>query len=104
MRFRRIACIQLDSRLPDFCSKVVMPRYGLPVIGTLLQQAGYEVKVFIEHCAPPDEDWIAGADLVLFSALTGAATKTYEMVDRLRRRTKAPFAIGGEHASSFSED
>lgn len=100
----RIACIQLESRFPDFCTRVLMPRYGLPVIGSLLSKAGYEVRVFIEQAAPPDLDWVASADLILFSALTGAATRTYALADQLRTRTTVPFVIGGEHASSFTED
>jgi anaerobic magnesium-protoporphyrin IX monomethyl ester cyclase len=103
-RFTRIACVQLDARLPDFCTQVIMPRYGLPLIGSLLQQAGYEVRVFIEHVAPPDLDWVLGADVILFSALTGAANRTYELARWLRQRTKAPLIIGGEHASSFTDD
>ena len=103
-RFTRIACVQLDARLPDFCTRVIMPRYGLPVIGSLLQQAGYEVRVFIEHVAAPDLDWVLGADVILFSALTGAANRTYALAEWLRERTKAPLVLGGEHASSFTDD
>lgn len=100
----RIACIQLESRFPDFCTHVLMPRYGLPVIGSVLSEAGYEVRVFIEQVAPPDLDWVASADLIVFSALTGAANRSYALADRLRSRTTVPFVIGGEHASSFTDD
>ena len=103
-RFRRIACVQLEARFPDFCHRVISPRYGLPVIGALLESEGYEVKVFIEHVAAPDRDWILSADVILMSALTGAATRTYEFVDWLKARTAAPIILGGEHASSFAND
>lgn len=103
-RSARVACVQLDSRIPDFCRHVIMPRYGLPVIGALLQKEGYEVKVFVEHVAPPDLEWVASADVILLSALTGAANVTYALVDWLRERTPAPIVMGGEHASSFAED
>jgi anaerobic magnesium-protoporphyrin IX monomethyl ester cyclase len=103
-RFKRIACVQLEPRYPDFCSRVIMPRYGLPVIGALLQREGYEVKVFIEHIGPVDREWILGADVILLSALTGAATRTYEFADWLRRHTDAPIVLGGEHGSSFAND
>lgn len=103
-RFKRVACVQLDARFPDFCSRVIMPRYGLPLIGSILKQQGYEVRVFIEHVAPPDLDFVRSADLVLFSALTGAATRTYQFAADLRRHSRAPFIMGGEHATSFAED
>lgn len=100
----RVACVQLDARLPDFCSRVVMPRYGLPVIGTILKQQGYEVQVYVEHVAPPDLDYLLSADAVLFSGLTGAATRTYELAAEVRRRSRAPLIMGGEHATSFADD
>ena len=81
-----------------------MPRYGLPVIGAVLEQAGYEVKVFIEHVAEPDLDWVASADAVLLSCLTGAATRCAEFARGLRTRSRAPLILGGEHASSFADE
>jgi radical SAM superfamily enzyme YgiQ (UPF0313 family) len=103
-RIARVACVQLEPRYPDFCSRVIMPRYGLPVIGAVLQREGYEVRVFIEHVAPVDRDWVLQADVVLLSALTGAATRTYEFADWFRRHSDAPIVMGGEHASSFAND
>lgn len=101
---KRIACVQLDNRLPDFCKKAIMPRYGLPVIAAVLDDAGYEVKVFIEHVAEPDIDWILGADILLLSTLTGAANKTYNFAETIRSHKSMPIILGGEHASSFTAD
>ncbi len=103
-KIKRVACVQQESRLPDFCNMVIMPRYGLPVIGALLDQAGYEVKVFIEHVAPPDRDWILGADALLLSCLTGAASRTYEFANWVRARKQMPIVLGGEHGSSFPDE
>lgn len=103
-KIKRIACVQLEPKLPDFCKHVIMPRYGLPVIGSLLKQAGYEVKVFIEHVAPPDMDWVLSSDVLLLSSFTGAANRTCEFVERVRSKRSIPVILGGEHASSFAEE
>lgn len=102
-KIKRIACVQLKSKLPDFCTKVIMPRYGLPVIGAVLDKAGFEVKVFIEHVAHPDRDWILSADIVLLSCLTGAANRTYEFARWVHSEKQIPVVLGGEHGSSFAD-
>ncbi len=103
--YKKIACVQYESKMPDFCNMVIMPRYGLPVIGSILDQAGYEVKVFIEHIAEPDKDWIVHADVLLVSSFTGAANRAFEFVDWIRgQKSTMPIILGGEHGSSFAEE
>ena len=48
MPIKKITCIQLGGEFPDFCHRLVMPDYGLPVIGTILAEAGYDVTVYVE--------------------------------------------------------
>lgn len=69
-QIKKITCIQLGGEFPDFCYRLVMPDYGLPVIGTILAEAGYDVKVYMEHIKPPEWDRIAESDLVCFSSLS----------------------------------
>ena len=52
MGIKKITCIQLDGEFPDLGHRFVMPDYGLPLIGTILSEAGYEVKVYVEHIKP----------------------------------------------------
>jgi radical SAM superfamily enzyme YgiQ (UPF0313 family) len=99
-----VACIQLGGEFPDFCHRLVMPDYGLPLIGTILAQAGYEVEVFVEHVAPPRWEMIARADAVCMSTLSAAADKTYRLADRIRRELAIPVIMGGTHATYFTED
>ena len=101
----RIACVQLTHSLPTVFDRVIFPRYGLPVIGTILQKAGYEVKVFEEHIAPINTAWILKADVVVFSALTGSSNRTYELASWLKAKNPEMITIiGGEHATQFIEE
>ena len=99
MAIRKITCIQLGGEFPDFCYRMVMPDYGLPVIGTILSEAGYDVKVYIEHVKPPEWDRIAESDLICLSCLSAGAGKTYRLAAEIRRKLGIPTIIGGTHAT-----
>jgi radical SAM superfamily enzyme YgiQ (UPF0313 family) len=99
MAIRKITCIQLGGEFPDFCYRMVMPDYGLPLIGTILSEAGYDVRVYIEHVRPPEWDRLAESDLVCLSCLTAGAGKTYQLAGDIRRRLGIPTIIGGTHAT-----
>jgi anaerobic magnesium-protoporphyrin IX monomethyl ester cyclase len=101
---KRITCIQLSGEFPDFCYRLVMPDYGMPVIATVLRDAGYDVSLFVEHVHPPVWDIVAQSDLVCFSTLSAGARKTYEMADRVRTELGVPVVLGGTHATYFIED
>jgi anaerobic magnesium-protoporphyrin IX monomethyl ester cyclase len=102
-QIKKITCIQLGGEFPDFCYRLVMPDYGLPVIGTILAEAGYDVKVYMEHIEPPEWDRIAGSDLVCFSSLNAGADKTYRLAQEIRSELEIPTIIGGTHATYFPD-
>jgi anaerobic magnesium-protoporphyrin IX monomethyl ester cyclase len=103
MKIRKITCIQLSGEFPDILYRTVMPDYGMPLIGTILAQADYDVKVFIEHISPPRWESIAQSDLVCFSSLCAGAEKTYRLASEIRTRLRIPVIIGGTHATYFPE-
>lgn len=103
MRIRKIVCIQMGGEFPDFCYRLVMPDYGMPLIGTILAEAGYEVVVFMEHVQAPVWDIVRDADLVCFSSLNAGAGKTYALADRVRTELDVPTIIGGTHATYYPE-
>lgn len=103
MVIRRITGIQLDGPFPDFCYRMILPDYGLPLIGTVLAEAGYDVRVFIEHVKPPEWARIEISDLVCFSCLNAGADKVYQLADAIRARLRIPVIIGGTHATYFPD-
>lgn len=103
MPIQKITCIQLSGEYPDFCHRLVMPDYGMPFIGTVLSEAGYDVRVCMEHVMPPDWGRIAASDLICFSTLSAGADKTRRLALQIRERLGVPIIIGGTHASYFPE-
>ncbi|WP_342731269.1 radical SAM protein [Bradyrhizobium sp. B117] len=100
---RKIVCIQMNGEFPDFTHRLVMPDYGLPLIGTLLAKEGYDVRIFIEHVQPPNWDAIRESDLVCFSTLNAGADKVYKLADRIRAELGIPTVLGGTNASYYPE-
>jgi anaerobic magnesium-protoporphyrin IX monomethyl ester cyclase len=104
VKIERIVGIQLSSLFPDICHKLIMPDYGICIIGSVLAEQGYEVEIFIEHIEPPSMEAISASDLVLMSTFSAAARRTYELADRIRNELNIPVVMGGTHATYFVED
>jgi len=103
MQIKKITCIQLDGEFLDFCSRLVLPDYGMPLIGAILSEAGYDVRVYIERIKPPEWDRIAESDLICFSSWNAAADKTYRLAREIKSTLGIPIIFGGVHASYFPE-
>ena len=80
-----------------------MPDYGMPLIGTILKEVGYDVTVYIEHVKAPEWERIAQSDLVCFSSLCAGADKVYQLSSRIRTELHLPVIFGGTHATYFPE-
>jgi anaerobic magnesium-protoporphyrin IX monomethyl ester cyclase len=103
MRIEKVTCIQLSGEYPDFCYRLVMPDYGMPFIGTVLAEAGYDVAVYMEHVKSPEWARIAESDVVCFSTLSAGADKTRRLATRIKQQLGIPIVIGGTHATYFPE-
>jgi radical SAM superfamily enzyme YgiQ (UPF0313 family) len=93
----------MRGEYPDFTHRLVMPDYGLPLIGTLLSKAGYDVRMYIEDIRAPEWDVIRESDLVCFSTLNPGADKVYALSRRIRAELGIPTVLGGTHASYYPE-
>src|SRR5436853_5802136 len=77
MPIEKITCVQFDGEFPDFCYRLIMPDYGMPLIGTMLAHAGYDVRIYLEHIQPAEPARIADSDLLCLSTLNAGADKTF---------------------------
>src|SRR5260370_41978246 len=103
MKIRKITCIQMGGVFPDLCYRSVMPDYGMPLIGTILSEAGYDVRVYVEHVRPPDWDRLAESDLVCFFSLWSGAEKMYQLANEIRAKLGIPTITGGRHRAYFPQ-
>jgi len=100
---KKIVLIEPQSREDHVYKHVRMPRLGLPILGTQLKEAGYEVSF---HLGTGDSlPWrkIFDADLVGISTTTATCREAYQVAGLLRAQN-IPVVIGGIHASFMPEE
>jgi len=98
----------IEPRSPDYhiYSGVVIPRLGLPLLGTILRERGHEVQVYNEALSdikPHDVRDIFKSDIVGISVTTSTAPRGYGMA-RLLRLKHTPVIFGGSHVTFMPEE
>ncbi len=103
---RRIVLIEPRQPLPSIIPQelIVLPRYGVPLIATILRNQGYEVTLFVEDIHPINWEIVYAADVVAFHALTCTLGEMERIVKQLRLKSSVPIILGGEHASYLPEN
>jgi len=80
-----------------------MPRLGLPILGTLLQKAGHQVRLIMGSSRDIHLSEITGADLICISTTTSTAIEAYHLGD-FARDQGIPVIMGGAHVSFMPEE
>lgn len=82
----RIALIEAGSPGLNIYSHVAMGR-GVPLLATVVRDAGYDVRAYIEDISGKDSvdwEWVRTAAVVGFSTITCTLPRTLELVEHLR--------------------
>ena len=102
----RVALIEAGSPGLNIYSHVAMGR-GVPLLATVLRDAGYVVRAFVEDISGKgsvDWEFVRDADVVGFSAITCTLTRTAELVSEARRRSPAAtIVLGGPEPTCAPE-
>jgi len=81
-----------------------LPRLAMPLLGTILKNKGYKVKLFLEEWVPINESIVKEADVVMISTITTTANRAYQLADYYKNKYKKIIIIGGPHASFLPEE
>lgn len=84
-------------------SSVTMPRLGLPILGTLLQKAGHQVRLIMGSSGDIHLSEITDADLICISTTTSTTIEAYHIGDFARDLGKLVI-MGGAHVSFMPEE
>jgi radical SAM superfamily enzyme YgiQ (UPF0313 family) len=96
---QKVLFIEPRSPREHIFSRVVIPRLGSLLLGTILQEQGIEVKVVIEEMSTPDYRTLDfQPDLVCISSISSTAPRAYELADFYRQQG-LPVVLGGAHSS-----
>ncbi len=99
---KKIALLETASDIPNIYSYIATPRLGVPILGSLLRQEGYEVTIFSEKIRKPTVDELLAFDLIGISSLTNSSTRGYRYADALRGQRTV--VIGGPHGTFLPEE
>lgn len=100
---RNIALIEPDAPGFHVFSQFKMPRLGLPLLGAILKQAGYNIRL---HSGAVNKDklqQLQESDLIGISTTTSTAPEAYRLADIFRNLGKT-VVIGGVHATFSAEE
>ena len=94
----RVALIEAGSPGLNIYSHVAMGR-GVPLLATVVRDAGYDVRAFVEDIAGKDTtdwSWAGTADVIGFSAITCTLPRTRDLVAKARAvNPRATIVLGG---------
>lgn len=92
--------VLIEAKSPDthVFSRILIPRLGAILLGTLLDQNGYDVTVYIEDLYAISRADVLTADYVAISTITSTAVRAYELADEVQR-AGIPVIMGGPHVS-----
>ena len=99
----KITLIEPKSPGRHVYSSVKMPRLGLPILGTLLQKAGHQVRLIMGSRCDIRLSEIITADLICISTTTSTVVEAYHLADFARDQGK-PVIMGGAHVSFMAEE
>jgi radical SAM superfamily enzyme YgiQ (UPF0313 family) len=103
---RRVAIIEAGSPGLNIYTGVAMGR-GAPILATVVRDAGYDVRAFIEDVSGKDSidwDYVAACDVVGFSAITCTLPRTRDLLEKTRAvNPRATIVLGGPEPTCAPE-
>ncbi len=100
---KRIAFIEPRSPGAHIFSRFPIPRLGAPLLGTILRDHGYDVRIFVEDIAEIEWTFLESSDLVCISTITSTAPRAYYLAGMIRKRG-IPVLMGGAHPTFMPEE
>ena len=105
MKIDKVTFISTELPYWNLVTHAVFPEYGMPLVATIVRDAGYDVQAFVEHIGPVKWDRVMDSDVVCFHAFSSTMPKTIEYINKIKEvRPDMPIIIGGTHASVMPED
>ncbi len=95
----------IEPRSPDVhvFTRYGLPRLGIVQLGTILEEAGYYVKILVEDICEIDFDDIFKADAVGISTITSTAPRAYALASLLKKEGM-PVVMGGPHVTFLPDE
>jgi len=100
---KKLVFVEPKSTHLHIYSRVPIPRLGSVLLGTIMRDRGFDVRVYIEDIHPIDMDEVLSADLVAISAITSTAPQSYRLANTVREAGVLA-VLGGTHVTFLPEE
>src|SRR5512142_3288593 len=101
---RRVHFVELNARINVLGSGSLLPKYGTALLGAILRERGYEVRIFLEGLSEMSLERILECDALCLPVYFPIVNKMREFVREVRaRRPALPIIVGGPQAALFTD-
>lgn len=104
MNIENITLLRIENKLTGVYSTFSHPGLALPIIGTVLKNAGYKINIFIDSIEPPSREILKKSDVVCFSVNSSCFIQTYEKAKQLRKDSQCKIIFGGPHVTFMPDE
>jgi radical SAM superfamily enzyme YgiQ (UPF0313 family) len=109
MKIKKIVGIEPAPAGFHVFSAFKLPRLGLPLIGTILRDKGYQVRLFCQDIAPLDWAEVLSADMVMISTITSTTPAAYQIAKKIKEKARVlgkdvTVVMGGAHVSFMAQE
>ena len=84
IKIEKVTFIRPDFPFPTLMTHALFAEFGMPLVATIAKDAGYDVKVFVEHIGPVKWDQVMESDVVCFHTLSASMPATGEYIEMIR--------------------
>lgn len=103
-RIKKIVFVEPDSTDEHVFKRMKLPRLGTAILGKILKNHGYDVKIFVELIQEIDFEEMLTADVIGISTITSTVNRSYELATLLKKKTNIPVFIGGPHVTYLPDE
>lgn len=104
MTIQNVALLRCDPGSANVYSSFAHPGLALPIIGTVLQRAGYRTRIFIDAIRRARSEELQEADLIGLTVNSACFQESYRAADLLGRERSRRLVFGGPHVTHFPEE
>jgi radical SAM superfamily enzyme YgiQ (UPF0313 family) len=101
---KKVTLIKVEPQRTNVYSAFAYPGLALPLLGTVLKQKGYDVKVYVEAVRKWNWERILESDLVAITVNSAEVKECYALADQIRAQTSVPIVMGGYHVTYMAEE
>lgn len=98
-----MALVEAGSESTHVYSRTYLPRVGIPTMGAILKDLGYECDIWFQNIAPVKYDLLKQYDLVGIGSLSVTIREAYKLADYLKGNS-VPVVMGGPHTTFMPDE